>query len=152
MSTKGSMQAALQAVPTDLEKDGAIDSWILPENLPLDIFISPHKFKGERFWKFDEKRLKPFPVPAQLLSETIEDYREFPVLTYVHMRWMLDNQEKIPESLREFRIYFPTDSFSRVNAPCAFIYVIEFKEGEWKQFEARVDGKPGKGSRFLMAS
>jgi hypothetical protein len=152
MNTKTSAQPALQSVPSDVENEGAIDSWILPENLPAGIFISPHKFKGERFWKFDEKRLKPFPVPTQLLSDTIEDYREFPLLTYIHMRWMLDNQEDMPESFREFKIYFPTDSFSRVNGPCAFIYGIEFKEGEWKEFEARLDGKPGKGSRFLMAS
>ena len=152
MNTKTSAQPALQSVPVDLENEGAIDSWVLPENLPSDIAIFPHRFKGERFWKLDEKRMKLFPVPTQLLSETIVDYREFPVLTYAHMRWMLDNQEEIPESLREFKIYFPTDSFLRLNAPCAFIYGIEFKEGEWKEFEARLDGKPGKGGRLIIVN
>ena len=134
----------LQAVPLG-DREGAVDSWVMPTNLPNDVAIFPRRFQGERFWTFDAEQTRLLPASMQLLSSTVDDYEFLPVLVYNHLCWMLENQERLPEDWRPYKIYFPSDRFFRIGISVGFVYMIHYKDGDWIKAEARLDEKPVKG-------
>lgn len=138
-------QTILQAVPSG-DREGAVDSWVLPTNLPANVAILPRRFKGERFWLFDLEQIQLLPASMQVLSETVSDYESFPVLVYNHLCWLLENQQRLPEAWREYKIYFPSDRFFRIGISVGFVYMIHYKDGDWIKAEARLDEKPAKGN------
>jgi hypothetical protein len=140
------LQPELKAVP---ESDilGAVDSWTSPTDLPNDTLMSPRRFLGERFWKFDPDKIILIPMPALAVRITLLDYINYPVLVHNHRKWMLENQDQIPESYRPFEIYFPSDTYlhhleDRTAENICHIYRITFKDNGWSEDEVSINHIP----------
>ena len=145
-------QPMLQAVPLG-DREGAVDSWVMPTNLPNGVAIFPRRFQGERFWTFDSEKIILIPMPAQKVEDTLKDYVDYPVLVHNHRHALLASSDNIPEHYQPFILYFVSDVYVRHSKEPnqLFIYCLKYKDGKWSEDEVRCDTIPGKGTgRIIM--
>lgn len=139
----------------DSEIPGAVDSWTLPTDLPKDTAIIPRMFLGPRMWNFDPATIILLPMPAQKVEDVVRDYAGFPVLTHNHRKWLLENQEAVPEECKPFHLYFPSDVYvhNESGRPeiTRYIYRLVFKNKAWIEEPANFGQIPSVGlGRIIM--
>lgn len=140
----------------DSEIIGAVDSWIMPTNLPPDTAILPRRFLGQRLWKFEPEKICLLPMPAQKVENTLKDYVGFAVLTHNHRQWLLENPADIPAEYQPHHIYFPSDSYIHHNPEkptetSRFIYKMVYKANTWIEEQVCFGLIPSMGSgRIIM--
>ncbi len=147
------------ASSVDLPEEEKIDLWLWPEGLPHNIAIINRR-PNSRYWRFSLEEIRLLPAPTISITELCETYADEPVMGWHQLQWFLANQAQIPESWREFTIYFL--GFTVVRKPWVrFLYVMKYEQkkspedqfikGSWVHSEERFDNRPvlGKGKIIL---
>jgi hypothetical protein len=86
----------LRPVQVDVSQDKSVDCWLIPEDLPTDIFVVMRR-PAIREWRFDLDKIMLLRTTLVNLSELVEMYRDYS-MGYHHLSWFLKNQSEIPQS------------------------------------------------------